>query len=731
MSAFGPKEMVLAWLCLLLAACSSASHNSQIGAGADWPLPGGDVGGTYHSRLDQIDRSNVGELGLAWSYDLDTNRGLEATPIVIDGVMYTSGVAGRVYALDAATGQVLWSFTPELDMQVNRTVCCDMVNRGVVVANGKVFVGALDGILYTLDAGTGAVIWRADTNDGSGRGINITGAPEIAGDVVIIGNGGAEYDVRGYVTAFDIDTGEQRWRFYTVPHDPDDGPQESPALETALDTWDPHSRWDVGGGGTPWDAIHYDPEFDAVYVGTGNGGPYSVRDRSPLGGDNLYLSSIVALDPATGRLKWHYQETPGDSWDYPATAPMILTDLTIDGESVPAILHAPKNGFLYVIDRRDGSMVAANPIVFTNWADSVDVETGRPHLTPEASDYSQGPKIIFPASPGARNWHPASYDPETGLLVGAVLDMGNLLLASPGPDPYRRNALNTQAALVFGPDIAHTIQSMPPPLRDAIRALPAFDRVQQHGSVAQIRAIDPLTGETRWAHDNSSWQDRAGALTTAGGLTFNGDITGKLRVYNSATGALLKSIETGSSIIAAPMSYEVDGVQYVAVMAGWGGGGYAYVPHDSAAYRYGNKGRILVFRLGGGRVPIPAELPPLEPAPAPPAQIPGVTPATIAQGRVLFFQNCAICHANQHRSITPDLRRMQPGTHAVFNRILLEGLLVPNGMPRWNDVLSDADANAIHAWLITEQRATRESELALQAAGEPLDAPSAAILSNY
>ncbi|MBC7987309.1 MAG: PQQ-dependent dehydrogenase, methanol/ethanol family [Sphingomonadaceae bacterium] len=716
-------------LLLALAACSS--RDTGQGAGADWPSNGGDAGKTHYSRLDQINEDNVDRLGLAWEYRLGTGRGLEATPIVIDGVMYTSGVAGRVYALDAASGAERWAFTPELDMQVNRTVCCDMVNRGVAVHDGKVFVGALDGILYALDAETGAVVWRADTRDGSGRGINITGAPEVAGDVVVIGNAGAEYDVRGYVTAYDVATGAQRWRFYTVPRDPALGPQDHPDLERAAETWDPESRWDVGGGGTVWDAIHYDPAFDAVYIGVGNGNPSHHRRRSPSGGDNLYLSSIVALDPATGRVKWHYQETPGESWDYTATQPMVLTELEVAGETTPVILHAPKNGFLYVIDRRDGRLIAANPIVHTNWADRIDLETGRPHLTPANSDYSQGPRVSYPGTPGARNWHPPSFNPETGLYYASVLEMGNLILLPPEPDPFRRNGLNNGVALIFTSDLVAALATLPPPVRQAVEALPEMARVREAPSSQGLRAIDPLTGETRWSAPSTSWQDRGGVLTTAGGIAVMGSIDGSLRFYDLANGHLLRSIATGSSIMAAPMSYEVDGVQYIAVMAGWGGGGYPYVPRDSAAYRYGNAGRILVFRLDGGPVAIPEELPPLQPAPEPPAQLTGVTPETIARGREVFFQNCAICHSNQHRSITPDLRRMQPNVHAVFDRILLEGMLVPNGMPRWDDLLSAEDVRAIHAWLIAEQRATRTRELELQRRGEPLDAPSLAILSNY
>jgi len=719
---------------LALASCAGQGENgsaTQDLAAENWITPGGDIGKSHFSRLTDINRDNVDRLGLAWQADLGTGRGLEATPVVIDGVMYTSGVAGRVYAYDAASGAELWRFEPEIDMQVNRTVCCDMVNRGVAVARGKVYVSALDGMLYALDAKTGAVVWQADAVEDHKRGDNSTGAPEVAGDVVVIGNAGAEYDVRGYVSAFDLETGKLAWRFYVVPRDPKLGPQDHPDLEPALKTWDPNSRWDVGGGGAPWDAINYDPETGLVLVGTGNGGPYATSRRSPAGGDNLYLGSIVALDAKTGRLKWHYQETPGDNWDYTSTAPMILTTMTIDGEARPVVLHAPKNGFMYVLDRRDGQLLRANALVRMNWADGVDMETGRPNLTPERSDYTDGPKIIFPATPGARNWHPAAYDPETGLYIGSVQDMGNAIYMTPGQKPMQAKMLNNDASLLFTSDLEAILPSLPPVLRDPIAALPEMAWVKDNPGSTELRAIDPLTGKTKWAYKMAGWQDRGGALATAGGLVFQGSIDGHLRVFDKDSGKLLKEIDTGTSILAAPMTYKAGGVQYVAVMAAWGGGGYPYVPPYSAAYKRGNQGRILVFRLDGGAVPLPPELPPLDVAPPAPPQAPGVTPQTVAQGMTLFMANCALCHSNQPRSITPDLRRMSEGTHAAFRQIVLEGLLLPNGMPRWDDRLSEKDVDAIHAYLIDLQGQIREEELEKRKRGLPLDTPGLTILSNY
>lgn len=717
---------------LALAACSQvAAPPQQASAGDDWTNPGGDAGKTHHSTLADINAGNVGPLGLAWAADLGTNRGLEATPIEAGGVLYASGVAGRVYAWDAASGRELWRFEPKLDMQVNRSVCCDMVNRGVALADGKVFVAALDAKLYALDAKSGKVLWQADTVEDKARGISSTGAPEVAGGVVTIGNGGADDDARGYVSAYDLRTGALKWRFHVVPRDPKLGPQESPDLDAALKTWDKNSRWDIGGGGAPWDALHYDPETRLLLVGTGNGEPYGHGARSPSKGDNLYLSSIVALDPATGRVRWHYQEAPGDQWDYDATAPFTLTHLNVDGADRPVLLHAPKNGFLYVLDRRDGKLLRASPLVRMNWASGVDLKSGRPMMNPAASDYSHGPQIVFPSTPGARNWYPAAYDPGTGLYVASVLDMGNLLFIPPGPKAYQPKGLNTGAALVFTPNLVQALATLPPPLASAVKALPAYQWALANPGTAELRGIDPLSGQTRWKAPMLGWQDRMGVLTTAAGLVIHGNVAGQLTIRDGRDGHVLRTIETGTSILAAPMTYRVGGTQYIAVLAGWGGGGYPYVPRYSAAYQRGNAGRLLVFKLGGGAVPIPAPLPPLQVAPEAPAQAAGTTSATIEAGRMAFFTNCAICHANQHRSITPDLRRMAPETHAAFDKIVLEGLFVEAGMPRWSDTLKPADAAAIHAYLIDLQGKTRAEELAKQKAGVPLDGQSMAILSSY
>ncbi|MFC3096904.1 PQQ-dependent dehydrogenase, methanol/ethanol family [Alteraurantiacibacter palmitatis] len=706
---------------------------STYGAGANWETNGGDWAGSYFSRLGGLTKENVGQLGLAWEYDLGTARVQESTPLVIDGVMYASGNLGRVYALNAATGEELWTFTPQMDMQIARSACCDWANRGLAVAQGKVLVAALDGVLYALDAETGAIEWQVDTIVDKTRGYTVTGAPEVAGNLVVIGNAGAEYDTRGYVTAYRLSDGAQEWRFFTVPRDPATGPQENPELDAALATWSEQTRWDIGGGGTVWDAINYDPVFDQVIIGTGNGGPYPQAIRSPGGGDNLYLNSLVALDRKTGRVNWHFQETPQDNWDLTATQPMTLAELEVNGETRPVVLHTPKNGFFFVVDRETGRALAANAIVRVNWADGFDLQTQRPKMRMDQADYTTSPKIVFPGSPGARNWYPAAYDPTRGLYFAHVLDMGNLLWL-PGPvDDVKReeNFLNAGAAILFTPDLEAAAPTLPPPVRAAVESHPQWQWVKDQPYTSELRAIDPLTGETKWAVPSMGWQDRHGALATQSGLVFHGNLAGTLFARDADTGAELWRIETGSSIMAAPMTYEVDGVQYVAVQTGWGGGGWGFTPGYSAAYAKGNANRLLVFKLGGGEVPIPADLPALEPAPAPPQQYADATPEMLAMGNALFMANCSICHSNQPRAPLPDLRRMNEGVHAGFEQIVLGGLLVPRGMPKWDDRLTPDQVKAIHAWLIDTQAKLRTRELALQRRGLPLDTQSLTILSSY
>ncbi|MEE2654075.1 MAG: PQQ-dependent dehydrogenase, methanol/ethanol family [Pseudomonadota bacterium] len=377
----------------------------------NWLSYGKDYREQRYSELAQINRDNVSDLGLAWSFDTEYNRGLEATPIIVDGVMYVTGNWSVVYALDVRSGELLWKYDPKVPREWAKMACCDVVNRGVAVYEGKVFVGSLDARLIALDAASGEVIWEVQSADIKAYPYTVTGAPRVAKGLVFIGNGGAEYGVRGFVSAFDADTGELRWRFYTVPGNPADG-FENEAMRKAAESWT-GKWWEYGGGGTVWDSIVYDDELDQLYIGVGNGSPWNHRVRSPEGGDNLYLSSIVALDPDSGEYLWHYQETPAETWDYTATQHIMLADMEVDGATRKVIWHAPKNGFFFVIDRENGQLLSAEPYADVNWATHYDMATGRPVET-EIARYPDGPELIRPSSMGAHNWQPMAYSPETG-----------------------------------------------------------------------------------------------------------------------------------------------------------------------------------------------------------------------------------------------------------------------------------------------------------------------------
>jgi|HubBroStandDraft_5_1064220.scaffolds.fasta_scaffold32999_2 quinohemoprotein ethanol dehydrogenase len=616
----------------------------------EWLTAGRDFGKGHFSPLTQINVQTVDRLGFAWDYDTHTNRGLEATPIVVDGVMYTSGSTGKAYALDAKTGKELWSFDPKSDLRVNREACCDEVNRGVAVWKGRVYVASFDGNLFALDAASGSVLWKADTITNKKVGYTVTGAPEVAGNVVVIGNSGGEYDARGYVSAYDLVSGKMAWRFFTVPGDPSK-PQENPELEAAVKTWDPKSRWDMGGGGTVWDSMVYDPELNLLYFGTGNGTFFDQSRRSPAGGDNLYIASILAINPDTGRLVWHYQEVPGDQWDFDTLQPIVLASLKIGGKTRKILMQASKDGFFYIIDRKTGEVLSAEKFVPVTWASHVDLKTGRPVEVADARNYkysSNGKGYISPSPMGGHNWNPMSYDPDNGLV-------------------YIPSIENGQTGIFTGK--------------------------------AFLRAWDPIQSKVVWDVPMSDWWDRPGILATAGGLVFQGTGPGHFCAYDAATGKKLKDIDVGTTIIAAPMSYSLDGVQYVAVMAAWGGGGWNFAHPESAAYQRGNEGRIIVFKLDGGATPKPDLLPPIEPIPQPPAL--SASAETVKHGATLFAANCATCHANQPRTGTPDLRRMSTESHDAFKQIVLGGALEKAGMPPWAGVLTPEDADAIHAFLIS------------------------------
>lgn len=629
------------------------------------------------SPLARINDKNINDLGLAWQFQTDSKRGLEATPIFADGVLYFTGTWSVVFAVDARTGKELWRWDPKVDRSWARNLCCDVVNRGVAVWKGRVYVGTLDGKLAALDASNGEVIWEVLTIDKS-KPYSITGAPRVVKDKVIIGNGGAELGVRGYFSAYDTNTGKMVWRFYTVPGDPAK-PVESKALEAALPTWKGGEWWKVGGGGTVWDSMAYDPELDLLYVGTGNGSPWSRAVRSPGGGDNLYLSSILAVRPDTGELVWHYQTTPGDSWDFTATQHIVLAELEIEGKIRKVLMQAPKNGFFYVLDRETGELISAEKYVNVIWAEKVDLKTGRPLERPGIHYQAKGSIAkIAPTSMGGHNWQPMSFNPEAGLVYIPSNEAASKFSLEPEGFQYDPKGYN------LGTTTMRDRKDVP---EGAIRSF--------------LDAWDPVKQSRAWRVPLSRAYN-GGILSTAGNLVFQGTADGKFVAYQANSGTQLWSFDAPTGILAAPITYEIDGVQYVSVLAGWGGG-FPLLTGGSEARAAGithNSGSLLTFRLNGSAqiasVPwVNKEL----------TDLSGIeinhSSETIDKGKVLFDTNCSVCHGVEAISggVTPDLRYSSVAIRSLFSKIVLEGLLESAGMPRFADKLSADDAASIRAYL--------------------------------
>jgi PQQ-dependent dehydrogenase (methanol/ethanol family) len=632
------------------------------------------------SPLQQINDRNIGQLGLAWAVDLDTRRGQEATPIVVDGVMYFTTAWSKVFAVKAATGERLWSYDPKVPPEWAVNACCDVVNRGAAVWRGKVFVGTLDGRLVALDAATGKPVWETLTIDRNFR-YTITAAPRVVKGKVLIGNGGAEFGVRGYVSAYDADTGKLVWRFYTVPGDPAK-PFESAILEKAAKTWT-GDWWKFGGGGTVWDSMVYDPELDLVYFGVGNGTPWDRRVRSPQGGDNLFTCSVVALKPDTGEYVWHYQETPGDAWDFDSAEPIILANLTIGASSRKVLLHAPKNGFFYVLDRATGEVISAKPYAGVTWASGIDLKTGRPMENANARYEEPGKGMpVAPGPLGGHSWHSMSYSPLTGLVYIPVQDAGFF---------YKSDEHFQQKGLAFNAGIDFVAGGMPQKA-DVKKSI--LDSIKGH-----LSAWDPVQQKEVWRVERSS-PVNGGVLSTAGNLVFEGTAQGNLEAYRADTGQKLWSAETQSGVVAAPIAYTVNGEQYVAVVVGWGG--VFPLATGEVALKSGrvqNVSRVLAFKLGGKM-----SLPPLpkfsQPRLKPPR--PTASSMTVQKGEGLYQRYCSTCHGDVAVSggVLPDLRYSGTLDNDAWFGVVLEGLLKQAGMVSFDKELTRADARAIRAYVI-------------------------------
>lgn len=635
------------------------------------------------SPARKINDGNIGSLGLAWYFDIPTKRGIEATPLIIDGVMYVTGAWSIVYALDARSGKPLWIYDPAVPKLWAKYACCDVVNRGVAAWGNNVYVGTLDGYLVALDARSGEVVWRTDTIDRD-KPYTITGAPRVVKGKVLIGNGGGEYGVRGYVTAYDAETGEQAWRFYTVPGNPADG-FENDAMRMAAATWT-GEWWKYGGGGTVWDSMAFDPELDLLYVGVGNGSPWDRRVRSPDGGDNLFISSIVALRPDTGEYVWHYQTTPGDQWDYTATQHMILADLVIDGRPRKVLMQAPKNGFFYVLDRASGELISAEQYTRVNWASGVDPQTGRPIEAPDAR-YTEGPRTAFPSVLGGHNWHPMAFHPATGLVY---------LSEQQAPHTYAQKDDFEFVEGVWNTGTDTRLADMP---EEPLGILQVASNMQ-----GSLLAWDPVRQREAWRFQQIG-PGNGGVLATAGNLVFQGNMQGELAAYSADRGDKLWAFQTQTGITAAPITFELDGEQYVSVAVGWGTivgllGGPTQEPLGLE-----NRSRVLTFKLGGTAVlPEPIASRHLSP-PEPPEQM--ATEQLVERGHALYAERCMVCHGVGAISgnVLPDLRYSGKGVFDRWDQVVIDGALENIGMPGFEGVMSVEDSQAIKAYVIDRAQA--------------------------
>jgi len=653
---------VVAWLaaCPLLfsatagSAAAAAPEASAVGAGAEWRGVNGDSNETGYSRLEQISAANAGRLGLAWSLDLPGEASLEASPIEVKGRLYFTGSYATVYAVDAVSGKRVWTFEPKIwEHNPSKMNYGFGANRGVAYANGRIFSAALDGRLFALDANSGRVIWSTETTDPKG-GQTITGAPRVFDGKVIIGQGGADFAMRGYVSAYDQQTGRQVWRFYVVPASPEQNKGDA-AMEAAARTWNGEFWKKTGGGGGPWDSITFDAELNRIYVGTANASPYDAEARSPGGGDNLYTASIVALDADTGKYVWHYQINPRDSWDFDCTQQMTLATLSLDGKPRKVLMQAPKNGFFYVLDRQTGKLISAEKLGKVNWADRIDLATGRPVEYPNIR-YESGQSTIYPSSSGLHSWMRMAYSPATGLVYIPTMQLGTR---------FRRGTPEENEVNVGGLNVASAVS-------------------EPGDGKGTLIAWDPVAQKPRWTVTvDTLWN--GGTFSTAGNVVFQGTADGWFSAYDGRSGTRLWRQNAGMGIIASPMTYSVGGRQYVAVLAGYGGSAAILSDVMNVGWKYSGPRRLLAFALEG-KAALPASPPPTLKVNAQdnPAEV--LDPKQVATGQAMYLA-CAACHG---RSVVatggpaPDLRESAvPLSPDAFWTVVHDGALIEHGMPHF------------------------------------------------
>lgn len=679
----GARRLFGTSLCLLaaLSACRSLPDDRKPdlpGTTDNWTAYGGTSDETHFSTLTQINDGNVAQLGLAWAYDLPTMISAVGAPLEVAGTVYLGVGYTHLYALDARTGRKKWDYDPEVTKVAGPKLRMGWGVRGIAYDNGKIFAGTQDGRLLAVDAATGKLLWSIQTTE-PGDGRTISGAPRTFNGKVIIGNGGADFtNSRGYVTTYDQKTGRQLWRFFVVPGDPAKG-FENKAMEMAAKTWT-GEWWKWGGGGNPWNAMTYDKETNLVFIGTGNGAPQNQAIRSPGGGDNLFLCSVVALDADTGEYVWHYQINPGETWDYNATMDISLATIDIAGERRKVLFTAPKNGFFYVIDRKTGKLLSAEPYTEQTWASKIDLQNGRPVENPDAR-FRLGSFDLRPAMSGGHNWHAMSFSPKTGLVYIPTLhamrkyDVRNVDIAG----WKRADPPNSANGYALPPDA-----ELPAP--------PPF--------AGSIQAWDPVNQRARWSVPLKGLIN-GGTATTAGNLLFQGYADGQFTARSADTGKLLWSFDAHNGIVGQPITYMAGGRQYVTVVAGYGTTAAVQGRMSSQFgwdYRTQHR-RVLTFVLGG-RVMLPTgeKTEAVQPIVDPSFKI---AADKASRGFAIYVQNCVHCHgpAAIAGGQAPDLRASPVSLDAeAFHAVVAGGALESLGMPKF-DEFSASELEALRHYI--------------------------------
>lgn len=671
-------------LLIILSACTP--HGEPATVSGDWPGYGG-PDENHYSALAEINEGNVGRLGLAWFTDITDGGSALSAPIAVDGVLYYASGYSHIRAVDAATGKQLWAHDAEAWKTAGRKMRAAWGIRGLAYDRGRIFFGTIDGRLTALDARSGKPVWSVMTV-GPDDERYVSGAPWVFDGKVAIGHGGADFaPVRGYVTAYDQNTGKQVWRFHTVPGNPADG-FENKAMAMAAKTWK-GEWWTYGGGGTVWHAMAYDPKYDRIYIGIGNGSPWNQKIRSPGGGDNLFLCSIVALDAKTGEYVWHYQTNPGETWDYNSAMDIEFADLTIDGKPRSVIMHAPKNGFFYVLDRETGKLISAKNIVPVNWASGIDQKTGRPIENPAARYPDGKAAIVYPSPFGAHNIEAMSFNPGTGLVYIPAMDQGRVYTDPAGPLKGWRHLDGQRISTGTG--------------------APPKGVVPDRPATSFLLAWNPATQSEAWRVPMPGIRGSGGTATTAGNLLFAGNAGGRFVAYAAASGTPLWSFDAQTAVMAQPITYRAGGRQYVTVIAGSRFPSAVGLPRE---WNYRTQTwRLLTFALDG-KAKLPAPTPMETPVLDDPAF--RVEPARATSGGAIYGQRCSICHGANAVSggAAPDLLQSAvPLDRAALGSVLHDGILTERGMPRFEE-LSEREIDDLRHYIRHRAREVLAAEKA-------------------